>query len=350
MEAGKSHQLGRTEEGRRVTSYDVAKAAGVSQSAVSRCYKPGGNVSDETRAKVMEVARKLGFQPNAIARIMTTQRSNMVAVIINNSTNLCYPELLVQLSRRFDERGIHVLLFTREQEKDIDNVLDQVWQYQIDGVICAARLSQQQALFFEQRGIPLVFYNYYHRDFPASAICCDNEGGERILVDRLYKAGHRSFAIVSGHKDVLVNVDRTQGALARLHELGIGDIAVYVGDNSYDSGGRAFREMMRSSKGAPDALICANDAMAMGCMDVARYEYNLHIPEHLSVVGFDGAAMGTWPGYKLTTIEQPLEIMVEAAVNMLMARVDNPQLPPERRTYGGVFMPGESARIDLSPR
>ena len=73
-EAGKSHQLGRTEEGRRVTSYDVAKAAGVSQSAVSRCYKPGGYVSDEMRAKVMKVARKLGFQPNAIARIMTTLR------------------------------------------------------------------------------------------------------------------------------------------------------------------------------------------------------------------------------------------------------------------------------------
>ena len=89
--------------------------------------------------------------------------------------------------------------------------------------------------------------------------------------------------------------------------------------------------------------------MAMGCMDVARYEYDLQIPEHFSVVGFDGAAMGTWPGYKLTTIEQPLEVMVEAAVNMLMARVDNPQLPPERRTFSGVFLPGESARIDLPP-
>ncbi|MFB3077267.1 MAG: LacI family DNA-binding transcriptional regulator, partial [Lysobacterales bacterium] len=262
-----------------MTSYDVAKAAGVSQSAVSRCYKPGGYVSDEMRTKVMKVARKLGFQPNAIARIMTTQRSNMVAVIINNSTNLCYPELLVQLSRRFDERGVHMLLFTREQEKDIDNVLDQVWQYQIDGVICAARLSHQQALFFEHRSIPLVFYNYYHRDFPASAICCDNEGGERILVDRLYSAGHRSFAIVSGHKDVLVNVDRTQGALARLNELGISDVAVYGGDNTHDSGCRAFRSLMQAGKGAPDALICANDAMAMGCMDVARYEFDLQIPE-----------------------------------------------------------------------
>jgi len=244
---------------------------------------------------------------------------------------------------------VHLLLFTKEQEKDLDKVLDQVWQYQIDGVICAAHLTQQQALFFDQRGIPLVFYNYYQRDFPASAILCDNERGEEILVDRLYGAGHRTFAIVSGHKDVLVNVDRAQGALARLAELGIVDVPVYGGDNTHESGCRAFRALMQEGKGAPDALICANDAMAMGCMDVARYEFDLQIPAELSVVGFDGAAMGAGPGYKLTTIEQPLEAMVEAAVDMLMARVDNPELPPERRTFSGDFLPGESARIDLSP-
>ncbi len=145
--------------GRRVTSYDVARQAGVSQSAVSRCFKPGASVSKKMRARVMKVAEDLGYQPNAIARSLITRRSNMVAVVISQQTNLYYPEVLVQLSQRFSERGVRVLLFTLEHESDIDVLYDQIFQYQVDGVVEAARLSGEQIDLMERRGIPFVFYN-----------------------------------------------------------------------------------------------------------------------------------------------------------------------------------------------
>jgi DNA-binding LacI/PurR family transcriptional regulator len=85
--------------------------------------------------------------------------------------------------------------------------------------------------------------------------------------------------------------------------------------------------------------------MAIGCMDAARHEFGLKIPEDISVVGFDGTSTGAWASYRLTTIDQPLEIMAEAAVNMLMERVENPELPPEKRTFSGVFLEGESAQL-----
>ncbi len=110
--------------GHRVTSYDVARQAGVSQSAVSRCFKPGASVSKKMRARVMKVAEDLGYQPNAIARSLITRRSNMVAVVISQQTNLYYPEVLVQLSQRFSERGVRVLLFTLEHESDSDVLYD----------------------------------------------------------------------------------------------------------------------------------------------------------------------------------------------------------------------------------
>ncbi|TQV81381.1 LacI family transcriptional regulator [Exilibacterium tricleocarpae] len=335
-----------TESGKRVTSYDVARVAGVSQSAVSRCFKPGASVSKKMRDKVMTVARELGFQPNAIARSLITRRSNMVAVIINNFTNLYYPELLVQLSRGFDRRGVHVLLFTLEQESDVDKMLDQVWQYQVDGVISAARLSREQVTFFEERGVPLVFYNRALQDFPVSAICCNQEEGERLLVNRLHTAGHRSFGVIGGPTDSVVSYQRTHGALDRLRELGVKNVPVVEGDYSYDSGRAAFRELLQGMKKAPDAVICANDVMAIGCMDAARHEFAISVPEALSVVGFDGTATGAWSSYRLTTIDQPLEIMAEAAVNMLLERVENPELPPEQRTFSGVLLEGESARLD----
>ncbi len=342
---GSSRMLGMTDEGKRVTSYDVARVAGVSQSAVSRCFKPGASVSKKMRDKVMTVAKELGFQPNAIARSLISGRSNMVAVIINNFTNLYYPELLVQLSRGFDERGVHVLLFTLEHESDVDKMLDQVWQYQVDGVISAARLSEEQVSFFEERGVPLVFYNRSFQDYPVSAICCNQEEGERVLVNKLDAAGHKAFSIITGPTDSMVSNQRTQGALNRLKELGKKSVPVVEGDYGYDSGRAAFRELMESKKKIPDAVICANDVMAIGCMDAARHEFDLRVPEDVSIVGFDGTSTGAWSSYRLTTIDQPLEIMAEAAVSMLMDRVENRDLPPEKRSFSGVFLEGESARL-----
>ncbi len=346
MTSGKtSAKLTMIESGKRVTSYDVANVAGVSQSAVSRCFKPNASISKKMREKVMRVAKELGYQPNAIARSLITKRSNMVAVIINNSANLAYPELLVQLSRRFEERKIHVLLFTVETESEAKKTLEHVWQYQIDGVISAANLSSEQVAFFEQHGIPLVFYNRHFQDTPVSAICCNHEEGERILVNKLYAAGHRNFGVVSGPSDSIVSHQRTQGALTRLKQLGIKNIHLVEGDFSYDSGRDAFHHFAETKSDKIDAVICANDVMAIGCMDAARMDYGLKVPEQLSVVGFDGTSPGAWLSYRLTTINQPVEIMVEAVVNMLTERVENPELPPEKRSFSGVFIEGESARL-----
>ena len=194
----------------RATSYDVARAAGVSQSAVSRCFKPGASVSEKMRKRVQEVATVLGYQPNAIARSLITRRSNMVAVVINNDTNLYYPELLVELSRDFNERGVHMLLFTLEHESDVANILDQVWQYQVDGVILAAQLSDTQLSFLGQRDIPFVYYNRTSDSIPCSSVQCDHFEGERLLVDKLIAAKRKRFCIITGPSDSSVSATRMQ--------------------------------------------------------------------------------------------------------------------------------------------
>lgn len=94
-----------------------------------------------------------------------------------------------------------------------------------------------------------------------------------------------------------------------------------------------------------DAVICANDIMALGSIDAARQDYRLKVPEDVSVVGFDGASPGTWLSYRLTTIEQPIKMMAEAAVNMLMERIETPHLPTEKRMFSGLFIEGGSARL-----
>ena len=332
-------------DGHRITSYDVARQAGVSQSAVSRCFKPGASVSKKMRARVMKTAEDLGYQPNAIARSLITRRSNMVAVVISQQTNLYYPEVLVQLSQRFSERGVRVLLFTLERESDIDVMLDQILQYQVDGVVEAARLSGSQIDLMEKRGIPLVFYNRSLKDRRVNSVCCDQAEGERSLVNGLVAAGHKSFGLISGPEDSAVSVERTQGALERLKELDINSVTVVPGDYSYESGVDGLLDLKDRLGKLPDAIICANDVMAIGCLDAARHQLGVKVPDDLSVVGFDGVGPAQWESYNLTTVRQPVRRMTEAAVSMILERIEHPELPPERRTFSGILIDGGSARM-----
>lgn len=331
-----------------ITSYDVAQLAGVSQSAVSRCFRPDASISSRMRERVMKAARELGYAPDAIARSLTTRRSNLVAVIISNLTNLYYPEVLSELNQRLTERNIHLLLFTIQTESDAERVLGHVWQYRVDGVIAAARLSEQQVADFDRRRVPLVFYNRYLRERSVNAVCCDQIEGARTIVKGLVDAGHRSFGIIAGPQDSLVGEERTRGCLDSLKERGIRQVVRVRGDYSYEGGRRAFGELIAQSGKPPEAIVCANDAMALGCLDAARFDHRLKVPQDLSVVGFDGVEPGVWSSYRLATIRQPVQRMAEAAVALLLECIGDPKRPPEKRVFSGTLVPGQSARLQRS--
>ena len=295
------------------------------------------------RERVEKSVRELGYTPNAIARGLITRRSNMVGVIVSNLN--FYPEVLSELSRRFTERRVHVLLFTLDHESDVGRVLDQVWQYQVDGVVVAAQLEPDDIRQFATRNVPLVFYNRSYQDIPVSSVCCDQVEGERMLVNMLTESGlHKSFAVISGPRDSVVSMQRTQGALDLLDSLGMKDVTLVAGDYSYDSGRRAVQDVIEKRGCAADAFICANDMMAIGALDELRHRINLDVPGDVSVVGFDGVRAAGWSSFDLTTVQQPVESMAEAAVSMLLARVDNVSLPPEKRSFSGVLRTGNTVR------
>lgn len=275
---------------------------------------------------------------------LITKRSNLVAVLISNLTNLYYPEVLAEITRRLSDRGIRVLLFALQAESDVDAMLDQVWRYRVDGAIVAARLSPDQLRDFTRHRVPLVLYNRFGEGEAVPSVCCDSVGGERQLVERLVGAGHRVFGIIAGPDDSYVSRERVRGAQQRLHELGHGAQLV-KGAFDYESGDAGLRQLMAMTDGKLDALVCANDLMAIGAIDCAREHFGLRIPEELSIVGFDGVAPALWSSYRVSTVRQPVRRMTEAAVSMLLERIEDPELPPEVRTFAGKFIEGNSARL-----
>ena len=179
------------------------------------------------------------------------------------------------------------------------------------------------------------------------SVGCDSVGGERQLVELLVTAGHSVFGIIAGPDDSYVSRERVRSAQRRLEELGR-EAVVVKGAFDYESGVAGMRSLMAKTDRKLDAVICANDLMAIGAIDCAREDYDIDVPRDVSIVGFDGVAPAMWASYRLSTIRQPVRRMTEAAVSMLMERIEDPELPPEVRTFAGKLIEGASAR--LGPR
>ncbi|WLI91197.1 LacI family DNA-binding transcriptional regulator [Massilia sp. R2A-15] len=331
-------------EARRVTSYDVAIAAGVSQSAVSRCFKPGASVSKATYARVMQAAAELAYTPNAAARSLNTRRSNLVALIAPDLLHQQSPELLAELSRQFSLRGMRLVLFSQPREA-APGSLSEVWEHQLDGAIVAASLSEPQLAEFERRALPFVLFNLSVRDKNVNAVLCDQVGAARTMVARLAAAGHKRFAMIDGPAGSAMAQQRRRGVAERLAELGLAPPLCVSGEHDYASGARGLREIVARLGHAPDAIICGNDAMAIGCLDTARHELGLAVPGQLSVTGFDGMAQAGWLSYNLTTLRQPVRQMAQATADMLAGLIGTGNAGCERRVFSASVVEGATARL-----
>lgn len=330
---------------RRATSYDVAQLAGVSQSAVSRCFKPGASISKDTRARVMKAARRLDYIPNAAARSLITRRSNLVAVIVSSPAHLSEPEVLTELSRQLAQRGQRALLFSVAHEDELDAALAGIGQFQIDGAIAAIALSDAQVAQFARRRVPLVGFKAGARGQAMNAVVCDHAEAMRLLVGRLAEAGHRQFALVDGPDHCAETQERQRGARERLAELGLPAALVVSGAGDYAGGAQGMREIMALLGRAPDAVICGNDATAIGCLDTARHALGIQVPGKMAVAGCNAVDASRWTGQQLTALRQPLRSMAQAAVDLLAELMADPDAAPQRRVYGAELVEGTTARL-----
>lgn len=326
------------------TSYDVARLAGVSQSAVSRCFMPNASISGKTREKVLSAAAQLHYAPNAIARSLITRRSNIVAVLITETTSRVTPEVLFELNVALLRRGLHLLLFSITQEMGHEDIIGEVLRYKVDGVIACTSLPEAQIGRCNQRGIPIVLYNRVAPGQNACSVSCDHFSANREIADRLYRNGHRHFAFISGAASAPVSVQRQRGFVQRLQELGIDQIRIKEGDFGYRSGHAAMLSLLQGD-GPVDAVVCANDDMAFGAMDAARYELGKVIPRDLSIIGFDDVASAERAPYQLTTVRQPVSDMARQAVALMVERIETRDLAPVVTLMPGTLMVRQSASL-----
>jgi len=313
---------------RRITSEDVARLAGVSQATVSRVFTPGASVSTKAREKVERAARELGYMPNALARGLTQRRTGLIGIVTGDLTSLYDTQLLSVLCGALRAEQWQPLLMRTSRTDETGGAMLEAMAYQVDAIIVAAGSVPPSIVSETQTYHTPVIMLGKGATPGVDTICCDNAQGVRLIARHLVAAGHKRIAYIAGNPAAFSEQERSRYFAEALNDAGSSLFATAAADYSYE-GGEAAAIALLTAKTPPDAIFCGNDTIALGAMDAARHMLGLKVPRDLSIIGFDDIVMAGWPGYRLTTIQQPLEKTVGATVDLLRRRFAGEELPPQ---------------------
>ncbi len=332
-------------EGKKVTSFEVAQLAGVSQSAVSRVFTPGASASRKTAEKVRIAAHQLGYRPNVLARAMVSGRSKIIGLVVAYLENQFYPDVLEKFSKVLQAEGYHVLIFMASRTAgNIDKVVGEILDFQVDGIIAASvALSSELSERCRKAGVPMVLFNRSQDDPLMSAVTSANIEGGRKVAKFLLAGGHKKIGYIAGWEGASTQRDREAGFREVLNAAGIELHSRKVGDFSSQLARKVTVSMFHEDP--PDAVFVANDHMAISVMDTLRFELGLKVPDDVSVVGYDDVPTAAWKAYDLTTIRQPANRMVAETVDILLTKINDSGADPRRVEINGPLIVRGSARI-----
>lgn len=316
-----------------ITLKDVAARAGVSRSAVSRAFTEGASVSPRTRAKVEAAAKELGYAPNALASSLTTGRTKLIGLIVNNFHNPLILEVFDLFTRGLQDRGLRPLLVNLTGATDPEASLRMLRQYSVDGVIVASStLPSTFAEAFRTAGLPVVHAFGRRAAAPAvHVVGIDNVACGRMAAHALLRRGYRRLGFLGGPEGATSTQDRALGFLDEIAgHPGIAASASYASDYTFDAG---RDEMLRLLTTAPaEAYFCGDDLLAVGAMS-AILDHGLKVPGDIGLIGLNDMEMSRWQNIGLTTIRQPVEQIIGAAIELIAATIETPDRAPELRLF-----------------
>jgi DNA-binding LacI/PurR family transcriptional regulator len=307
---------------RYASSIEVARLAGVSQSSVSRSYRPGASISKRTLEKVLAAAEQLGYRPSIIPRIMISHRSNLIAVVIGGMYNPLYARVLEEFAIQLHANGLQMLLVPVDSGHSLDSVLPRLAGYRVDAIVSAlAVLSPETAAALAKLKIPVIAFNTKVSNAWVTSVSTGNARAGAEIADHFLARGARSFGFVSGPVDSPASAERLGGFRRRLARRGFKNLQIAQGNFHYEDGFQAAVAMFAGDN-APESIFCANDLLAIGAIDAIRTRLRLRVPEDVLVAGFDDIPMAGWAGYQLTTFVQDPSLMVSETIKIFQHFAD----------------------------
>lgn len=306
----------------RVTIRDVAHAANVSISTVSRVLNDTCVVSEDKRLLVLEAAKNLNYRPNPAARSLLNKSTGGLGVLLPFVSGEFFSEFLGGIDEAAQKNDFFLMISTSHRHQDEFRAAMRAMDKRVDGlIIMAPELGAEDAASIPSLDEPVVFVNTNIDQRPFDVINFDNFGGAHALTRHLLELGHHRIAHIKGPADARDAQERTRGYRMAMAESGIEDVVAleFQGGFTQESGHAAANRILQMDP-RPSAIMAANDYSAMGVLS-ALHEAGISVPKDVAVAGFDGLASGQFTVPPLTSVRVPVRELGSTAVIRLIDRL-----------------------------
>ncbi|MDF3150748.1 LacI family DNA-binding transcriptional regulator [Mesorhizobium sp. XAP10] len=316
-----------------VTLRDVAAQAGVSVATASKALNSQGRMTAETRERIRETARRLGFRPNSLAQSLLRRRSFTVGLLTNDTYGRFSLPLMSGISDALVDNGVSVFLCNVEEDPRLGQMhVDAMLDKRVDGIIATGkRIDRHLPVDLSNLRVPVI-YAFTQPDPDAVAFVSDDVGGARLAVEHFCRLGRKRIAHVTGPASFAVVHARVQAYRDVLAENGLTVSEPLLGSWSEAWGHQAVAQLFDGKSERPDAVFCGNDQIARGIIDALR-ERGLDVPRDVGVIGFDNweiVAEATRP--PLTSVDMNLVALGrEAGLTLLSLVGGKPAAPGIRK-------------------
>ena len=306
---------------KRTSIKDIARAARVSYSTVSRALRNSELVNPETRARVARWAEKLDYSANSIARGLVTRQTRTVGLVVTTIADPFLGEVVDGIENVALDQGYSLLLSNGHSDPERElAIIRQLQERRVDGiVVIATRMARLHMERLQRLQVPIVLINNLNPLEPSQQICSvsiDNALSSRAAVEHLVSLGHRSIGFISDEVGDQSNRDRRGGYVAALEAAGLEpDKGSTARADGTAAGGAQAVERLVAGRARFTALFCYNDMTAVGAMKTLRHA-GIEIPRDVSVVGFDDIQLSSY--LDLTTVRQPKFEMGRRAMEMML--------------------------------
>ncbi|MGD7008873.1 LacI family DNA-binding transcriptional regulator [Metabacillus sp. 84] len=316
------------------TIKDIAKAAGVSVTTVSRALNGYSDVSEKTRKKIIEISKELNYSPNILARGLVMNKSKTIGLLVSGfnkesvKDNFTF-EVLSGINQCAAETDYDLVLFNTNSTKQREKTYAQLCrERRVDGVILQGIKTDDPYLQeVVESSIPCVLIDIPIQTEHVGYVSTDNSLGAEKAVRHLLELGHRNIAMVNGHDFAYVSEERLKGFKKAVSDAGIPGREEWIvnGDFKEYEAEKAVFELLKIHP-CITAIFCASDLMAFGAIKAAA-RLNLSVPEDLSVVGYDDILLAGYVSPSLTTIAQNREMLGFHAARLLMDMLNKDSQP-----------------------
>lgn len=302
-----------------VTIKDVAKTAGVAVSTASYALNGSDKVSEQTREKILEVAKQLNYTPNGAARNLKTKKTELIGLFVHDINGTFYDKLIKGIQDVVNLKEYELIVFCDSGRKP-GTSYNFLSERRVDGaIVISPNITDEQVLELANRELPLVVLD---RNLSGKNLCCvivDNKKGTNEAVNHLIELGNKKIGFISGPEDSYDNKERLKGYIDTLknNSIEINDKYILKGKFTEESGYEIMKKYIADNKDIPTAFFSSNDEMAIGAIK-ALQENNIRVPEDVAIVGFDDIVISSYIQPKLTTVRRPMYELGSFAAHMLL--------------------------------